>query len=344
MLSIKPLAYRVCKRLGWARSLAAAASERHELHPEERGGRHPAFFLPGQIDKIRSAHPEGTIAGELARLDSEAVHAATVAYCIRNVHYVDGVLYGGGTRHAQKYEPEALWPKRLPIRLDECALPSTGTGSLYFGHFITDDAATALLARQFGPIRFAPTTVLSGPHARRYLDLFQLPSETLRYAYIERAWAFQDFGMNQLKCARFERMRAHVRALPGKRSGHRVFLRRRGLGPPRGLANEEEVEVHLAREGFDVIDVGTESVEDIVRRTRDARIVCGVEGSAMMHGLLAMAPEASLVCIQPPHRFTNVLKDHADAFGMRYGFVVGEGPADEWRVSSDDVLKTIDLA
>ncbi|WP_299911121.1 hypothetical protein [uncultured Paracoccus sp.] len=50
-----------------------------------------------------------------------------------------------------------------------------------------------------------------------------------------------------------------------------------------------------------------------------------------------------MIAIQPPWRFDNVWKDFTDLLDMRYGFVLGEGDRDSFRVDIADVLRTIDL-
>ncbi len=53
-----------------------------------------------------------------------------------------------------------------------------------------------------------------------------------------------------------------------------------------------------------------------------ARVVIGVEGSALNHVHYAMADGSCLLALQPPHRFTNVQRDRCSAMGMRYGIYV----------------------
>ena len=58
-------------------------------------------------------------------------------------------------------------------------------------------------------------------------------------------------------------------------------------------------------------------MDEIVFRMRDARVIESVEGNALMYGRLSMSLNCALVCIQPPFRFTGLLKDHVDATGVR---------------------------
>jgi len=109
--------------------------------------------------------------------------------------------------------------------------------------------------------------------------------------------------------------------------------------------NEEAIEKMLAGHGFEIIDVTVDSVDTIIQRTKNAAVVVGVEGSALVHGIMSMADNALLLCLQPPNRFNNVLKAHADALGIRYGFTVGEeAQGGQYNINTDDVLRTMDLA
>jgi capsular polysaccharide biosynthesis protein len=107
--------------------------------------------------------------------------------------------------------------------------------------------------------------------------------------------------------------------------------------------NEAQIETLLETRGFEIIDVTQARVDDILYRCRDAAVVIGVEGSALMHGIFSMADHGTLICLQPPHRFNNVLKDHTDATGLKYGFVVGRGVDGEFEIAPDELLRTIEL-
>ena len=64
----------------------------------------------------------------------------------------------------------------------------------------------------------------------------------------------------------------------------------------------------------------------------------------MTHGMLAMAPGTTVVMLFPPWRLNNMMKDYADGLGMRYGFVVGQGGREGYRIDPEEILRTIDIA
>lgn len=73
------------------------------------------------------------------------------------------------------------------------------------------------------------------------------------------------------------------------------------------------------------------------------RLIVGVDGSHLVHGLAAMPREAALIVIQPPDRVVATLKTVTDRQSQRYAFVVADGNAARFRVDLDDVRRTLDL-
>lgn len=343
-LSAHSITHRIRRRLLGAPSLEAAANEVRVVCPAEQGERGAALYLPGQLDRVRGVPPESAFEREFSRIaPGPVVHQACLAFRFAEAFFVDGAVFANGTRTRQAVQCESLLPQLVPHREAYAALPSSFAGSRFFGHYVADNLCTGLLAQEFGPVFWANSEVM-GPHASRYLDLLRLPSRSLERARVGEAWLFQDVAMNSHRRGRLHAMRDRVRSGPADHGGHGVFFRRRGGGAPRNLANEEAIEERLAAEGFEIVDVTRESLDTILRRCRNAAVVAGVEGSALVHGLLAMAEGGALVCIDPPYRFANIFKDHSDALGLTYAFAVAEGSASSFELDADELLRTIELA
>ena len=344
-MSLLPLAYRVRKRMGLSRRLQDAASEIHVLAPEERNRRRAAISLPAQMDRIRAVQSDTSLAYEQARLSTgEISHAPTRAFLLKDAWYIDGVVFAGHAREPQVPERESLISLDRTTHLDRAAFPSSLVGSQYFGHHVVDDSATALLAAEFGPVFRAPArAVRSWPHAAGYRRRLGIDAPELAKARIAEAWVFEDWGMTGHRRDRLVKLRRTLRDAPGPRRGHGVFLRRRGSGAARLLANEAQIEDRLAGLGFDIVDPTHDSLDSILTRCRDARVVVGVEGSGLAHGFLGCAPDATFLVLQHPYRFNNVWKDFTDALGMRYAYLVGEGQRDSFRIPPDELCATLDL-
>lgn len=347
-LSLAPLAHRVRRALQLDRSVAEQAVETHVFAPSQTGERPSAFWLPGQLDRVRAVQQETTVDFELSRIHGgTVVHDRTVGYRLENARLSKGVIYAGRTRWSATPEHER-WAPRLaprPPLYDRGALASSAVGNDYFGHFITDDCITADLANEVAPVVFANIGQERSEHAQRYLEIFELNPIDVVDADFRELWVFEDYAMTDHKRHRYEALRARVAcAVPNRRTCHGVFFRRGRGGRQRNLQNEEALEEAVAREGYEIVDSLSQGLDEILEITRDASVVAGVEGSALCHGLLACAPDAALVCLIPPYRFNNVLKDHTDCLGMRYGFVVGEGGPDGWTLAPDMLLRTLELA
>lgn len=122
-----------------------------------------------------------------------------------------------------------------------------------------------------------------------------------------------------------------------------MFLFRGTTGAARTLANEEEVAEALRPLGIIPVHPERMSLADLSRALWGARLVVGVEGSQMFHGLYTAAEGAAFLALMPPARFGNILKNYTDCLGMNYGFVVGEPQGTTFSVRLDEVFRVIDL-
>ena len=100
----------------------------------------------------------------------------------------------------------------------------------------------------------------------------------------------------------------------------------------------------MVANGFTIFDPETGALEQISARLNDSPLVVGVEGSQMVHGLLHLADDGVLLCIQPAARFNAVFRGFANTVGLSGAFVVAEGGLGHFRLCGDRLLATIDLA
>ena len=84
-------------------------------------------------------------------------------------------------------------------------------------------------------------------------------------------------------------------------------------------------------------------VATIVKTCAGARVVVGVEGSGLAHGILGLAPGGSLLVLQPPDRFVTVYKNTVEREGQHFAFVVGQPRGDGFYVDPAEVERTLDL-
>ncbi len=345
-VSFRPLTARLHRRLAGPRDPAAAAAEVVEVAPAEDGARAAARALPGQLDRVRAAQEDTTLGFEAGRIAAGPVrHRATRAFLFREAHLAKGVLYAGGALLALAPAPGRARPARLTGRVERAALASSLVGNRYFGHHAVDDAATVLLAGRFAPPARVDAPAARGwAHAAGLRALLGIDVPPLDDVAIGEAWAFDDVGMTADRRARLAALRARMAAAGPPGPGRPVYLRRRGDGAPRAPGNEPALEEALDRAGFLVLDPATDPLERIAGACRGAPLVAGVEGSALAHGILGLAPGGALLAIQPPDRFNNVWKDFTDALDLTYLYLVGTAGAAGFAVDPAEVLATAELA
>lgn len=320
--------------------------ERWQIAPETRRYIDRAIFLPGQLERIRDT--------EFADIDSvvrafhgdhEWVAGATWGYRLKNVDLFDGVLYSGSAQMHLRVQKYRLPAYLVPRGIAKGALYESWVGNRWFGNWLSDDCLTYRLAERFG----SPVTTTMAPagHIPRYEALLGIAPRRLDQIHFDELVIFEDNHNNDDRKERANDLRNRIIAGTGAKPAEHpgTFLLRGGSGMRRMLVNENAVAERLARtRGFKILDPSNASVEEIVEACATARCVTGVEGSQLVHGLVVMPPDASLLVLQPPTRVVAALKLITDRQGQRYGLVVGEETDhDDFSVNVDEVERTLDL-
>ena len=317
--------------------------DRWTVAPASRCYVQPAVFLPGQIERIeRTEFAPLDVVIQGLKGDFEVEEEATVALRLRDVDLFDGVLYAGGAvRHLRRRERRSPMHFRLE-EVAEAALFETYLGNRWFGNWLAEDCITYPLAAAQG----SPVTSLVTPHGRHcaeYEALTRMPARRLSAAHFDALVLIEDRPNNAGKA---QRVAAFRDALIGGRKVERhagTFLLRGHTGDRRVLENERELAEDLAhRRGFKVVDPIAVGVDALVAACAGAEVIAGVEGSHLIHGIMAMPADAHLFVVQPPRRVTTALKLFTDRVGQGYAFAVAEGGDREFRVSLADVHRTLD--
>ncbi|MNZ40342.1 hypothetical protein D3C78_578560 [compost metagenome] len=123
-----------------------------------------------------------------------------------------------------------------------------------------------------------------------------------------------------------------------------VFILRGGDGDLRLLRNEIAIAEHLHKtRGFRILDPLRTDVPTIVATCAGARVVMGVEGSQLVHGVNVLQPGGALLVLQPPNRFVSYYKFLTDRDNQHFGFVVGTPEGDGFKIDIEEVERTLDL-
>lgn len=323
-------------------SLESIADKVWEISPGKTSITPPAYFLPNQLARVtswlESEDPRIQMVGGI-----KVIHKPTQGFLIKNAFLIDNVLYKDNA--CNYLHPRS---KHLPLQLhveteiDRGAVFCSETGNKYFAHWLMDDCVKYSLASAVGiPIT---TNQPVGRHVLAYEDWLGMEPTRFNSAFFKEVVIFADRGQNQHKHARFramgERLLSHVKVQPHPG----VFILRGSDGNKRNLINELELAEYLqARRGFRILDITKADVATIVATCAGARVVIGVEGSQLIHGILALPIGGAILTLQPPNRFVDSYKLLADRDHQHFGFVIGIAEGDGFRINPEEVERTLDL-
>jgi len=301
-----------------------------------------AWFLPDQLDRVNrwvfsSEHPRRCMIG-----GEEIQHAPARAFLFRDACLLDGVLYAAGTSEHLRPRTHRVPRLRLHEAIERGAIYCTHPGNTWFGQWLLDDCATYRLAENEG------TPVTTGQsisrHAQDYEAWLGMQPHRTESAFFKEVILFHDTGHNRDKHRRFAAMRESLRTRVDARPHPGVFLLRGTAGERRVLTGELALAEHLQRtRGFRILDPMRTDVATIVRTCAGARVVMGIEGSQLIHGLLTMDPDGTLFVLQPQDRFCPNYKHICDRDGLGFAFVVLQRSGEDYDVSLDEVDRTLDL-
>jgi capsular polysaccharide biosynthesis protein len=341
MINLTPLTQRVLRLTTGRKTYQQLCDKQWTLYPCESLVSPPAIYLDGELDKVTAVQPETTYAHEIRRLQGGKLeHGATTAYQLRNTHILNGYVYKGPMKHTLVMTKESLFNSSVTDYIPKAALASTFSGIRYFGHWMTDDLTLALAAQQLAkPVAVARELT---EHQVEYRDLFEIHTIPVTQVKCGELIIIDDVGQNRFKRERYEYMRSQLKKFGLVQSHRGVMFLRGTSGVQRFLINEDEVAEFLKDRGFAIINPSRMSATEIVRQTLGAKVIVGVEGSQLTHGLFSMADDGTILTLQPPYRFNNVYKDYTDCLGMKYAFVIGKEVSDGFEINLDDLARTLD--
>jgi capsular polysaccharide biosynthesis protein len=301
-----------------------------------------AIHLPGEMDRIIGLAPVNTQANESRRVAGGVVHhVATLAYSLRNTALYDGHLYSGALKIPLGHQPER-WRSDVPLQsFEHATLCSSMNADRYFGHWLMDSVPSTMAAMQLGTAVIVDRPI--SPHTRDYSGLFQLSTVPVKVGHFKQLNVLEDFSQNSYKRQRYQRMRDTLwNEKPAPDTDCLMFVRG-SSGVDRQFVNEPAVAEFLAHRGVRIIHPMNLSVDELIRFSLNARVAIGVEGSHLIHSLLTLRPGGTLLILQPPYRFSTILKDYTDALDLRFAFVLGEPSGSGFVIDTDRLARTLDL-
>lgn len=323
--------------------LAGVAQDVWEIAPGETAEIPSVICLPNQVGRITRTEfaPLDIVVASMAGSPAEQL-APTMGYRLRDVDIVDGVLYSRGyTAHLRRRRHRAPFPGHMR---DEGSgtLFETWVGNRWFGNWLLDDCLSYRLAEQVGdPVTTMP--VRAG-HVPRYEELLDLKPRRINNAHFDELVVFDDHANNSHRMARADDMRRRLLGAKSPAWHPGIFLFRGRSGDLRNLVNEHEIAERLVVDrGFRVMFAEDHTVDELIEACAGARVIAGVEGSQLNHGIAVMPPNGTLLTIQPADRTTTAMKLLTDRWRQFFAMVVGEGQAESFHVPWDEIARTLDL-
>jgi len=341
MLNVPLLTQRGLRLFTGRKTFKELCDRQWIVHPSEKAVAPPAIYLDGALEHVTGAQPETTLAYEIQQVfGGPKEHIATTAYQLRDVHLVDGYLYKASMKLPLTTAKESLLRSSQAAAMSQAALACTLTSNRYFGHWITDGLTMNLAAAQLAPA--VTTAQIETSHQIDYRRLFNVHATMMTNASFKQLIILEDFGQNSYKRDRYHHMRSQLRQTFPPSASPGVMLLRGTSGVQRVLVNEQEVAKFLHNQGFTILDPQTLSASEIVQQTLGAKVVVGVEGSQLIHGLFTLADRGTILTLQPPYRFNSVFKDYTDCLELNYAFVVGKQVEGGFEIDVNALGKTLD--
>lgn len=331
--------------VGFEPSWSDAAVDVEVIQEQEEEEVPRLYCLPGQLERATSGVPgHSTLARELAFFSRpSAPHAPVVRYTFRDcLVHPHGVEFAGG--HIRKSSARLQRIPRGPIKeIPQAAYCMSAVSRQYFGHWLQDACATALLARPEEALLLDVRK--DWPHAREYVNAFELRPDTAANAWVRELSVFQDFSQGSSKRQRYATLRARAARHFGPPApiARPLYLRRGSMGVARVVLNEEEVIQRLEREGFQVLDIDNLRGAEIYRMACAAPRVVSMDGSHLNHLYFSMRPGTSLLTFIQSDRLTATNFGYAIAAGIHFGVQVVDRRGDGYVVDIDAMMRTLEL-
>jgi capsular polysaccharide biosynthesis protein len=301
----------------------------------------PAIFDEDDLARVTGVDTDSSREIEWRRIRGGALeYRPSVAYQLRDAVLSQGHVILPDLVRRVTTEASPWWGRYTETELEPALLTATYNGSRYFGHWMMDELTRILAAPRLGqPV--APPRPLS-PHQRDYLKLLDIVHHERSDVQFRQLIIIDDRTQNSYRRERYVVLRERAQRGRSVVPCEGVMLLRKQTGVSRILVNEEELAEQLAERGFRTICPTEHTVEEILNACMGAKIVVGVEGSQMMHALLVMQGQGTLLTLQPPNRFNNILKTYCDGLGLRYAFTVGHPRESGFYVDPEKTLRLLD--
>lgn len=314
------------------KKLNQISSHSHEIAPGKTFLHPAAIFDEKDLSRITGTGPGTTLKLELQKIHEHYIHyPPTIAHTIDELALYNGNFFHKRFKHGVALGKGPIIAIVRTPTITGGVLSQSWLGTRFFGHWLHDDVPLNFTANSLGQAIGVPRSLTE--HQIGYSNLFGVKIKELpRFGIVKEITIVDDRGYNDYKRQRLELMRSMVMTRFKSPIHKGVMIIRGTSGKMRNLVNEQEIADHLRRAGFKIIDPSFDRFETIIRSVVNSRIVIGVQGSHLAHGLFGLIEGGSMIQLQPPFEFDNEFKNICDILSIKYGFVVGNSVSDGFRV------------
>ena len=325
----------------WIKDLSSDDCKVDVIHPATVRKSPVSKHLPGQLDRVKAVAFDGSVSAEIGQfLGNERKIKATLRFEVGGALVNRGVIYSSGKRKVVSSLNKENDLAGINCAVGIASIRTSFLGSYYFGHWLRDDCATAMIEDE-GTKFFTPSP--AWPDKKTYLDLFKQNIPTAGLLWANRVIFYDDVSQNEHKIERVKTIREGVFSqFSGTTPPEIVYLKRGKGGEARQLVNESEIIDALSSRG--VLCLAAEDLDTpVITSLVGCRLFISVEGSQISHAVYGVRDGGGVIALQPPDRFFNSHLDWAVPLGIQYGSVVGLPDKDGFRIPIDEILRTIDL-
>lgn len=336
---------RLKSKIGYENDFYRWAVDRENLCDPEWIAGSPAKVISGQYERIVNSAFNTPIEEEISCLKGapRLIKPPTI------YKFSDVVIAGSWVMNRESFEifgwPKSEWKFSVKEHIPLATLTNSFQGSRYFGHWLRDDCATALIFEQSEGRRISSCKPI-WKDSEAYTDVFGLKvSDFTSSAVVDEMYYCDDIYQNSHKARRFNTLRARIRTKIRARDGGRIVYIARGFSAKqRPFLNEGEVIEQLSKRGVKIVFAEDQETNDFLSEIMDASIIVGVEGSQFSHAVYALQErKGGILVIQPPNRVFTSHLDWSRVMGVDFGMVVGNQKGSGFEVPYEDILKTIEL-
>lgn len=317
------------------------------ISPEEEGS-FPAAICKQTYKDFNLKTAVGiSLEEEIRRVSGGKVtHSATMAYQINQAKLLSGILYKNNFKLKLTSNKESklnFYGKKAEYK--EGLLVSSWSSNQYFGHWVQDECPKLITANEMG-IQAVSSGGKFYSHRAGYEAIFELSSKSVERAVFEQLIVLSSENLNRYRRQRLCQLRELVVSGTQMTFGNQyVYIKRGNAGVAgREISNEEQLVEKLLEYGFVIVEPEKLTVDEVLQQCVHAKIIMGIEGSAMTHAFLSLKDSGTMLCLVPEYRFNNPYANYCAAAGLNYGFIVGKASLGGFEVDLGDVEDVLEMA